>query len=278
MIWLLAACLEPFEHDAHDLVDLRIVGMSYESGKATAFAWEGENAWSAVVPTQSWTGDVNGYHCNDTVVDTGAAADCGPRPTQEVTVTISSGAASETGTLVYDADGEIPKIGAVVREQVDGGWSLSLSAPASHVTHWMAPRGEIEETGQHEALYVPPGDGIWPVVALTLDGKGGNAWTIVDVPEGDIGPALWTERRVIPVDEIPEGLDADRWFGVIEPVDDLLGYRLVGLSGDYTQADVGFCGFDSGGWDPDSLVTRECGRDEVTVASLGLWVEARAVP
>lgn len=270
MIWLLAACIDPFEHDAHDLVDLRIVGMSYQDSKATAFAWEGENAWSGVVPSQSWTGDVDAWSCDDT-------ADCVARPTQEASVTISDGVTSETGTLVYEADGEIPEVGTVVREQVDGGWNLSLDAPASHLTRWMAPRGDIEETGQHAALYVPPGDGIWPVVALTLDGLGGNAWTIVDVPEGDIGPALWTERRVIPVDAIPEGLDVDLWYGELEPVDDLLGYRLVALSEEYTRADAAFCGFDGGGWNPDTLVTRACGRDEVTMASVGLWVEARAV-
>ncbi|MBM4369607.1 MAG: hypothetical protein FJ102_25585, partial [Deltaproteobacteria bacterium] len=101
-----------------------------------------------------------------------------------------------------------------------------------------------------------------------IDGKGGNAWTIVDVPAGDVGPALWTERRVIPVDEIPEGLDVERWYGVIEPVDDLLGYRLVGLSE----------GGDEGGeWNPDTLVTRECGRDEITERADGVVVTARAV-
>lgn len=252
--------------------------MAYVEGKAAAFAWEGEDAWSAVVPSQAWTGDVDGYTCNDTAIDTGAAADCGPRLTQEASVTISDGLSTETGTLRFDADGEVPEIASVTREQVDGGWKLALSAPSSHLTRWMAPRGDIEETGQHEALYVPPGDGIWPVVALTLDGKGGNAWTIVDVPEGEIGPALWTERRVIPVDEIPEGLDEDRWYGVIEPVDDLLGYRLVGLSEDYTHADVGFCGYEGGEWHPDTLVTRECGRDEITERAYGVAVTARAVP
>ncbi len=245
--------------------------MTYQDGKATAFAWEGENAWSAVAPSQSWTGDVDAWICGD-------SADCAARPTQEASVTISDGVTTESGTLEFDAGGEVPEVGAVTREETDEGWTLSLDAPASHVTHWMAPQGDIGETGQHEALYVPPGDGIWPVVALTLDGMGGNAWTIVDVAEGDIGPALWTERRVIPVDAIPEGLEGDRWYGELEPVDDLLGYRLVALSEEYTHADTAFCGFGSGGWDPDTLVTRACGRDEVTTASRGLWVEARAVP
>jgi len=262
VVWLLAACLEPFEHDAHDLVDLRIVGMAYVDEVATAFSWEGDDAWSAVVPSQAWTGETT----------------CEPGTACSATVTIGDGVTTETGTLVQDAQGEVPAIGELSREDSSEGWTLSLSAPATHVTHWMAPRGDIEETGPHEALYMPPGDGIWPVVALTIDGKGGNAWTIVDVPEGDIGPALWTERRVIPVDEIPGGLDGDRWYGVIEPVDDLLGYRLVGLSERDTQVGAIFCGSEDGEWNPDTLVTRECGRDEITEQAYGVAVTARAAP
>ena len=68
-------------------------------------------------------------------------------------------------------------------------------------------------------------------------------------------------------------IDTDRWYGVLEPVDDLVGYRLVGLSEVYTDADAGTCGSSGGtGWDPDTLVTRACGRDEL--AGAAVWVGA----
>ncbi len=261
MLTLFLGCLPEFAHDRHDLVDLRVVGMSYAPGPATALAWDGPLAWSAVAPTAAWSGDVNGYACNDWDPDTGATADCGPRPTMSATVTIDNGVTTETGTLLFDEAGQLPELGAATVTWDDGVATVALDAPASHVTHWMAPEGEVEEIDRHVARFTPPGTGVYPLVGLVLDGLGGNDWVVVDVK--DEGIRLAVGRRWVATEPSWAGAGPADWVGTVTATDDMAGFMLADIVVDDGSAGDDACGVVDGYWDVDSLATRACGRDEV---------------
>lgn len=270
MLALLLGCPPSFEHDQHDLVDLRVVGMSYARGPAAALVWDGPLAYSAVAPTLTWTGDVDGYSCNDIDVDTGAdAADCAPRGTMSATVVADNGVATETGTLTFHADGRVPSIGAASVSIEGTAARVSLDAPPSHHTRWMAPEGEVEAVDQHVATFELPGDGVYPVVALVIDGLGGNDWVVVDV--GDTTGRLGVGHRWIATEPAWPGAGPADWVGTVTASDDPSGFSLTDLVVDDGSARDDACGVVDGYWKVDSLVERSCGRDEL----LGVRVRVR---
>jgi hypothetical protein len=274
VLLFLVGCLEPFAEDRHDLAGLRIVGMRAESAEdewgdllwsASAFVWDGDLGWSRWPEnrTYDWTAeDEGGFE---------ARGCCDPPGT--LTLTVVAEGETESGQLELDEYAENPEQGAVDLAIEGDQATVSLpEAPASATTHWMAPAGEFEETGAHSTTYTAPGDGIWPVVALTYDGHGGVTWTVIDVVVGTVGPTLEIGNRRIPVDSDADAGREGAWTAMIEAVDTMTGFVLADLAQDDsdwdgTEADARWlpqCTDPSTGlWDVDSLITRDCGRDQV---------------
>ncbi len=271
LLSLLLACLDAFPTDRHDLVDLRIVGVGLTpSGELRAFSWEGIDAWSAVAPSRTW--EILEVTCEG---DT-----CGALPggTFGLKLTGADGA-KETAELVVADDAAVPALLGSTSTFGEAGASLALDVPDAAMVHWMAPVGEIVETDLAAIEYTAPVDeagapkvGVWPVVALWMDGLGGNNWATFDVPIGVSGPFLTVGGRLFPVDtELPSGSIAV--LTTLTAADDLTGFSLTDL-----VVDDGMAARDTpcgsvlgatsmaGDWDPDSVIERVCGLDEVVGA------------
>ncbi|MCK6524014.1 hypothetical protein L6R49_21615 [Myxococcota bacterium] len=73
----------------------------------------------------------------------------------------------------------------------------------------------------------PTGPGLYPQLALGLDGLGGNRWIWVDAAIGVTTPLLRHEGRLVPADaEAPPGLVA----GTVVLTDDLVGLTLTDVA------------------------------------------------
>lgn len=251
----LVACVEPFEYGRHDLVDLRIVGMGFEFGTARAFVWEGAQAFSKVAPAQVWSGD---FESGDCPADSDCGAKAGPR---ETSVVVDSGEQTESGTLIVESEAAEPVLGLASIEWDADVATITLEAPDTHVTRWMTPAGELVEVGAHTVEFTPVGEGLFPLVALTTDGLGGNGWTVVDVPFGSVGATLGVGNRRLPLVNAPDDASSGQaeWLGTVVAADNVYGFALDQLRPDDGSADVEGCGVESGVWNPDRIVERACG-------------------
>lgn len=277
---LFLGCLEPFPSDRHDLVDLRIVGMALAEGTRDfrAFAWEGSEAWSPVAPSVAW---------ETTRLDCGGEL-CGALDIGLFSLSITGvDGASERGELAVEAGARVPSLVGYTRTLGEAGAEFSLDVPDAEAVHWMIPAGELMETAHDAATWTAPVDadgapepGIWPVVALWMDGLGGNDWATFDVPVGIEGPFLAIGGRLFPVDTaLPAGpLTA---LVTVAPASNLTGFTLMDLAVDDGSASVDVaCGVDgvdaTSTWDPDSVIERRCGRDEL--AEVRVRVAGEIVP
>ena len=265
MIILLLGCVDPFPTDRHDLLDLRIVGLrADESGALASYLWEGTEGWSAEAPSATWGGDAV---C--------AASSCsmdGPgTATIEVTGAVSG---TEAGRLVVSEGANPPVLAGVMQSPIEGGVSVALDVPGAATVHFMSPVGEFTETAFGATEFTVDEDGVWPVVALWLDGKGGNGWVSIDVDVGGTGPWLAVGERLLSVDtELPEG--PVTVLATITATETIAGFTLSDVVVDDGSAVDTVCGADADGWDPDSLIERRCGRDEVEGARVRIVGEGR---
>ncbi len=252
---LLLGCLEPFPTDRHDLVELRIAAMgAADDGSLRAYTWEGTDAWSTNAPVRTWGGDAA---CDAAGLCTMAAAG-----TATLTITGADGA-TESGELTISDGATHPALAGFTRTLTTDGGSLDLDVPDAQRVHFMAPAGEFAESGPAATAFTAPEDGIWPVVALWMDGLGGNGWGTFDLPVGVDGPFLAVGGRLFPVETTePEG--AVTVLATITATDDLTGFSLtdVALDDGTATADEP-CGTTAGVWNPDSVIERVCGRDQV---------------
>ncbi|MFZ5476147.1 MAG: hypothetical protein ACOZNI_05175 [Myxococcota bacterium] len=239
---LLLACQEPFDEDRHDLLDFRIAGMRLRAGEPRALLWSGEGAWHATAPATTWEETSGGWSLR--AEDTDGHV--------------------ETGLLAVAEGAEDPVVDEIVRELDGDVATLSVGLGDTHVTHWMCQSGTFEETGPHATRWTAPGSGIWPILALHFDGRGGNGWTVIDVPV-DVGPP-WVEAgaRLFPAD-VSE--DAEGWLEATVEAADTPGGLILS---DVSVAEAG------DPFDFDAVVEGRIGRDEI----LGTRVrfEGKAVP
>lgn len=265
LLLVLLGCLEPFPTDRHDLVELRIVGMTAgDDGALRAYTWEGTDAWSDTAPARAWDGYVN---C-------GGAGCFLPGPgTATLTITGADGA-TETGELTVSVGAQTPVLNGFTRTLGDDGGSLALDVPGANRVHFMAPAGEISETGFSSTTYTAPGTGLWPVVALWMDGLGANDWATFDLPVGVDGPFLAVGTRLLPVDNaLPPG--EVTVLATITATDADLGFTLTDVTvDDGSEADAP-CGTTDGVWDPNVVIERVCGRDEVVGARVRIVGEGQ---
>lgn len=265
LILLLSGCLEPFPTDRHDLVELRIAGMTVEAdGALRALVWEGSEAFSDVVPERTWGGDAS---CAE-----GACALTAPG-TATLTVTGADGA-TESGELTLFEGATAPVLGAYTRTAGEDGGSLSLEVDGAERVHFMAPAGEFEESAFAATTYTAPGVGVWPVVALWLGGLGANGWATFDIPVGVDGPFLAVGTRLFPLDaSLPVG--PVTVSATLVEGGDPSGIRLTEVVVDDPTPPDSVCGTTDGLWDPDSLIERLCGRDEVLGARVRIAGEVQ---
>lgn len=267
----LFACVPPFEHGRHDLVDLRIVAMAYEAGVARAFVWEGEQAWSAVAPSQIWTGDRLSELCP-------SDSDCAPRTDSLVaSVVVASGTASESGTLTVDPSAVTPIIGNVRVEWAENVATITLDAPESHTSRWMSPTGTLAETDTHTVEFQPDDDTLVPLVALTNDDLGGNAWTVIDLASPGRETGLQVGNRLLPVTTSPVVVQAGErgWLATLTAAETVYGFALDDLVADDGSLAAEGCGIEHGYWNPNRIIDRSCGLDDIvglTVPIFGTFV------
>ncbi len=250
LVLSLFGCLDPFPTDRHDLVDLRIVGMRRgEAGALDAYVWEGPEAWSAIAPERVWGGDA-------VCVEAGCTLTAG----RDAILTVTGNDGSEEGVLETDAEAGSPILtGHSIA--VDGDVAtVRVDVPDAERVRWMAPAGTIEELDATSTTFTAPGDGVWPVVALWLDGHGGAGWATIDVPVGVVGFRLAVGTRLLGADATTGGLITT---ATVEASDDLAGVMLVDVASDDGGVLDPVCGDGAAGWDPNSLVERRCGRDEL---------------
>jgi hypothetical protein len=250
---LLFACTPEFDETRKDLDGFRLVAMAADSAEPRALVWSGEGAWHSTAPTLTWTLDAE--------PDTFTAA---------LHVENAAGDA-EDGVLVVDTEATIPVVTSFTRT-VDGSHaSLALEGPDdAHFTRWMGTSGTFTETGPLSADWDADEDGTATLVALTIDGHGGNTWTLLDVMTGDPTPALAVGGRLLPVDTITAG---SGWYlATLTAADTLAGYLLTDVvaAEDGTGGDV-VCGLDP--FDVDALADGRCGRDEAEGARVALYGE-----
>lgn len=231
-------------------MDLRIVGMRREtSGSLDAYVWEGTEAWSAVAPERLWGGDA-------VCVEAGCTLVAG----RDATLTVTGEGGAEFGELATDAEAGNPALVGFSRN-VDGGVAtVSVDVPGADHVRWMAPAGDIEEVDATTTTFTPPGEGVWPLVALWLDSHGGNGWATIDVPVGLVGFRIAVGTRLLGADATTGGLLTT---ATVAASDELSGVALVDVVADDGAALDPVCGDEDGEWDPDTLTERRCGRDDV---------------
>jgi hypothetical protein len=175
----------------------------------------------------------------------------------------------ESGELCVAADAVTPVVTAISRELTGNGANLELTVDGASTTHWMSPAGEFSESGPHATTWTS--DGASVILALTFDGRGGNTWTVIDVPSSLAPPYLVAGGRVFP---ISESLQGEGWFVATLAADDALsGIRLVDVQPASGPSDGEIaCGAD--GLDLDALVEGRCGRDEILGARVALFATA----
>jgi hypothetical protein len=230
-VWfaVLIACQDPFGEDRHDLTDFRIAGMRLEGEDPRALLWSGSGAWHATAPTQEWTEDAGGWSLR--------AED--------------AAGSVETGRLEVSDGASAPAPGEVLRT-VDGDVAtLSIDLPDTHLTHWMCQSGEFAETDANATTWTASEAGIWPVLALHVDGLGGNGWTVIDVPIDASPPWIEVGARLFPTDATTAG--TGWWDATLVAADTPGGLILTDVS----------VAEDGDPFDFDAVVEGRIGRDEV---------------
>lgn len=230
---LLAACQEPFSEDRHDLVGFRVVGIGVEDGVAKAAVWSGEGPWHEQAPTLSWALDG---------VPLGEGFDVAVPGKGELSLIATSASGEERAAVVdvRDSSGSL----TVARQAVviDGltleerravtGSSIETTAAAGEgvrlmlstlsdveSARWMSAGGTIMELEADAADFLAEdividdgelisredaGVGRYPLLALVIDGQGGNRWLWTDAAVGSSEILLRHEGRLVVSDAAVE--------------------------------------------------------------------------
>lgn len=128
--------------------------------------------------------------------------------TGEVSGVAASGGLRLTADIQPGGGAEVP----VVRWMGTGGFFAELD---DHTTDWFAAELVVDDDEVESST--PLGAGIYPLVALVLDGKGGNTWGFVDVAVDWTGPLLAVDGRLLPfADGAPTPADPghDGWWSL----------------------------------------------------------------
>lgn len=273
----LLACQEPFDVSRKDLGPFRVAALGVQDGLAQAAIWSGEGLFHSAAPALAWTldGEALGEGWDVEVPGAGvlgltvtapdgsehqaqlpvterSLTDTPPRPelTREA-VTLGDDLRLDTrqGLEATALSTSAPE-GDAVR--------LTLGASEGTTLRWMtaaglgtlleldAQRADVlaeELAWDDDAVLVqrdPLGPGLYPQLALLLDGAGGNTWLWADAAIGVDSPLLRHEGRLLPADDDLGG--AAGWVSAVLVAEDTLqGFRLEQVAavpeGDLTAMD-----------------------------------------
>ncbi|MES2644316.1 MAG: hypothetical protein V4850_32825 [Myxococcota bacterium] len=257
---VLLACTPTFDETRKDLDGFRLVGLAADSGALRALVWSGEGAFHRTAPVVTWSID-------------GEVVTEAPAPPFTARVVVEGAEATEQGELVVSDDAVVPAMTGFSRTFDGATAALSLAVGTDAVTRWMASGGTFTETGPNAAdwsiLPAPDEDGVVAdaepedtglvtIVGLTLDGRGGNTWSFLDVGT-DAGPYLAVGGRLLPIDvQVPgEG----RYLATLTAAENRAGLVLTDVvaAADTDTGDV-VCGLDP--FDADALADGRCGLDD----------------
>lgn len=300
--FVLSGCQEPFPEDRHDLQSFRIAAINATPTltglSLRAFVYSGEGMYHTTPPTLEWTiGDLlaTGPQVDVTVSlpttvtlrathADGRTEDAVLDVPADLEVPAVAGFSRGPTSLTIDDIAQSVDARAAVTPEADGptdpggGLRLSVDAPDDTTTHWMGTDGQFAELSAHETDWfagtatIDDGEveekdeiseGIYPLVALTFDGQGGNTWTWIDAAVGIDPPYLLVGGRIFP---ITEPLSGDGYFSATLQADDsLTGFALtdVAVAADAASAPA-LCGQPaSTPFDPAVIAEGWCGLDEM---------------
>ncbi|MFT5686033.1 MAG: hypothetical protein ACI8RZ_006988 [Myxococcota bacterium] len=223
---LLTACQEPFAEDRHDLAGFRIAGVGVEDGVAKAAVWSGEGPWHEQSPTLSWALDG---------VSLGEGFDVAVSGEGELSLTATGGDGTER-TAVVDVresgglltvsreavvldgltlDERRAVSGTPVESAVAEGEAVRLTLAGlseGESGRWMSAGGTVLELETDVADFLAEdivfddgelvsrtdgGVGLTSLLALIIDGSGGNRWLWTDAAVGTSEILLRHEGRLV---------------------------------------------------------------------------------
>lgn len=232
---LLCGCQGPFSVERHDLGPFRIAAMGVEDGIARAAVWSGEGMYHSAPLSLAWT--LDGVALGDGfdvevagpgVLGLTATNDDGEALQAEVSVADAAPAfvAARSAVDLGDDLSLAARAGAAETDvetsvALDQAMRLRLSFgdqdPSALSTRWMTADGqgsllEVEAFAADvlaeelvwddgELLERTPLDaGVYPQLALVIDGLGGNRWQWIDAGFGLEGAWMRHEGRLLPWD------------------------------------------------------------------------------
>jgi hypothetical protein len=256
IVALALACAPPFDQTRKDLRDFQLVGMRADADGASNLAaavWSGEGAFHSTAPTVAW-------FRNGAEVDAVAGKDV------EVSVRVEDAAGRvEEGLLAVEDTSLAPSVTGFTRTVLPVGATLEIGVEGDAYTRWKASSGSFVETGPNGAEWTAADAPLTTIFALTLDGRGGNVFTWIDVATDD-GPYLAVGGRLLPVEAAVDG--AGDWLATLTPADNLAGIVLTDVVPAADEPGDIVCALEP--FDADALVDGRCGLDEAAGARVRL--------
>ncbi|MEY3210590.1 MAG: hypothetical protein RIT28_1071 [Pseudomonadota bacterium] len=262
LLFGLAACQEPFSVNRRELGPFRIAAVGLVDGVASAALWSGQGLYHDERPALTWTLDGaplgEGYDvavpAEGGLLGLTVTAPGGGVYAAEVTARsapIASPDVTRAGVDLSDAIDLAARrdvLADSVTTSVPEGEATRLSLTGDGVEdltwRWMSAGGlgslleldvgvvdvlaeELEFDDGVLISRTPTGPGLYPQLALGLDGAGGNLWVWTDAAIGVTTPLLRHEGRLIPADaEAGPGLVA----GTVRLSDDVVGITLIDVA------------------------------------------------
>jgi hypothetical protein len=275
---MLGGCQGPFSVERHDLGPFRIAAMGVEDGVARAAVWSGEGMYHSEPLSLAWTldGVALGEGFDVQVIGAGAlgltatAAD-GESRQGEVTVAEAAPAFAFTRSAVdlgddlsLEARTSASETEVTTTVTLEQAMRLRLSFGTQDAsalsTRWMTADGQgsllevdafaadvlAEELAWDDGELVdrtPLNAGVYPQLALVIDGAGSNRWQWIDAGFGLEGSWMRHEGRLLPWDGAGDPPTSGLVALTLGAVDPLLGPAPSGMEAvtDLAQQDVLAC-------------------------------------
>jgi hypothetical protein len=285
---LLAACLEPFGADRHDLVGFRIAAVSVppaEEGDLVvpraAVVVDGR-AWSdrPVDLAWYWVDDPDDVVAIDplTLADAAGASPLLTVPDRPILAVVARRGSEDRRAFLElarpPATITAPTALHVDPATVEPGGTARIEAETDGLVRWMATGGTFTEVDAQTTDWTADGDGPVTVLALALGEPGEATFAATEVHVGEPGPGLWVAGRWLPTDVPVPAASGDTVRGTLLADDaSPVGVRLTSAVLEPDPTDFGTAGLEclvprEGPFDPAWLLEQVCGRDALVDASV----------
>ncbi len=307
MFLLLLACQEPFPEDRHDMVSFRIAAITAqqtpEGLRPGALLSSSEGFYHSEAPRLVWT-------LGDEVQEGARPLFANPVYPLELHLRAELGELAEEAVYPLTeapvppvvegwsrarVDLKLEDAGKSIEERrlegedlpVEPGGAVQVGVQTEARSRWMGTGGEFAELDAQNSTWFagnylldeeeveeakPVQAGIYNLVALSFDEKGGNRLSFIDVAVGE-SPVVAAGGRLLPVDN---PISTPGWYeATFTATESRTGFELSGLQpvADATSA-AALCGEAAGtAFDPVWLLDGGCGRDDLAGASVVLWGE-----